>query len=239
MIIALVSQKGGVGKSALARLIAVEYANAGWQVKIADLDTGQGSTTKWKSRRDQKGFKPEIPVEKYATAERAIRDSEAFDLMVLDGPAFAEKGGLKMSEAADLVIIPTGYSLDDMEPQVETAKDLEASGVSPEKIFFIFCRADGSTSEDTAARRYLQRAGMNVLKNIFPERPSVRQGHNNGLAASEVSHKTVRDKIIPLAAEIANLVVTNQPDTEKATKQTDTTAEPTEERKGNQTWATA
>ena len=63
MIVSLISQKGGVGKSALSRLIAVEYARAGLSVKVADLDTGQGSTTKWKSRRDQQGVRPEIPVE--------------------------------------------------------------------------------------------------------------------------------------------------------------------------------
>ena len=73
MIISLISQKGGVGKSALSRLIAVEYAKAGWSVKIGDLDTGQGSTANWKARRDQNGIDPEIPVEKYATV--APRDS--------------------------------------------------------------------------------------------------------------------------------------------------------------------
>ena len=62
MIISLISQKGGVGKSALSRLIAVEYAKAGWAVKIGDLDTGQGSTAKWKARRDQNGIAPEIPL---------------------------------------------------------------------------------------------------------------------------------------------------------------------------------
>jgi len=38
LVIAVVSQKGGVGKSTCARLIAREYAQAGWNVKIADLD---------------------------------------------------------------------------------------------------------------------------------------------------------------------------------------------------------
>jgi cellulose biosynthesis protein BcsQ len=45
-IISLVSQKGGVGKSAVARLLAVEFARAGWSVKIADLDTMQGTATR-------------------------------------------------------------------------------------------------------------------------------------------------------------------------------------------------
>jgi len=30
MVISLISQKGGVGKSALARLLAVEFMRAGW-----------------------------------------------------------------------------------------------------------------------------------------------------------------------------------------------------------------
>jgi chromosome partitioning protein len=56
MIISLISQKGGVGKSTLARLLAVEIAKAGWRVKIADLDPAQGTATKWKARRDVAGL---------------------------------------------------------------------------------------------------------------------------------------------------------------------------------------
>ena len=206
MIISMVSQKGGVGKSTVARMIAVELVANGWSVKIADLDVGQGTSVKWKTRRDQKGITPEIPVEKYATVERAIKDAELFDLMIVDGPAFAEKGGVRMASASDLVIMPTGYSLDDIEPQIAAAFDLIEAGIDTEKIQFVFCRADGSKSEDQAARNLLKRAGLMVLDNIFPERTSIRQAMNNGMAGSEVSHNSVRKKITPLASEIANLV---------------------------------
>lgn len=206
MIISLISQKGGVGKSALSRLIAVEYANSGWQVKIGDLDKNQGSTTKWKTRRDANEIEPEIAVEKYATVERAIRDAAQYDMMILDGPAFAEAGGKTMAEASDLVIMPTGYSLDDLEPQVETAYDLEAVGIDPSKIIFVFCRADGSESEDKAARDYLKRARMNVIKPVFPERASIRQAHNEGRAASEVGHMTLKTKALAVAQAIANVI---------------------------------
>lgn len=206
MIISLISQKGGVGKSALSRLIAVEYANSGWQVKIGDLDKLQGSTTAWKTRRDQHSIEPEIAVEKYATVERAIRDSTQYDLMVLDGPAFAEAGGKTMAEASDLVIMPTGYALDDLEPQVQTAYDLEAAGIDPAKIVFVFCRADGSQSEDKAARDYLKRARLNVIKPVFPERASIRQAHNDGRAASEVGHQSLKTKALAVAQAIANVI---------------------------------
>ena len=53
VLLALISQKGGVSKSTLARLIAREYANAGWNVKIADLDVSQGTSFHWQGRRLQ------------------------------------------------------------------------------------------------------------------------------------------------------------------------------------------
>ena len=204
MIISLISQKGGVGKSALSRLIAVEYAKAGWSVKIGDLDTGQGSTAKWKARRDQHGIEPEIPVEKYATVERAVKDAEHYDLMVLDGPAFAERRGLSMARESELIIMPTGYSLDDMEPQIETAYELEENGVNSDHIVFVFCRTEGSVSEDAAARAYLKKARVNILDPVFLERPSIRQAHNMGKAASEVSFPSIKSKILLLAQAVAD-----------------------------------
>lgn len=44
IILGVVSQKGGVGKSTIARLIARELASQDWQVKIADLDISQATS---------------------------------------------------------------------------------------------------------------------------------------------------------------------------------------------------
>ena len=133
MIISLISQKGGVGKSAVARLLAVEFTKAGWNVKIADLDPAQGTSAKWKARRDRAGIQPEIAVEKFRTLDRALKEAERFDLVILDGPAHAEQGGRTMARASDLVLMPTCYGLDDMEAQVEAAYELEQSGVDAAK----------------------------------------------------------------------------------------------------------
>ena len=186
-IIGLISQKGGVGKSALARLLAVEFIRAGWSVKIADLDTMQGTVTKWKTRRDQAKVQPEVPVEKFGTVERALREAERYDLLLLDGPAHAEKGGLNMAKKAQLVLMPTCYGLDDLEAQVEAAYELEENGIDRNKIWFVFSRTSGSQAEDLSARAYLERAKINVFEPVLPELPSIRQGHNGGKAASEIS----------------------------------------------------
>lgn len=204
MIISLISQKGGVGKSALARLLAVEIAKAGWAVKIADLDPAQGTSTKWKARRDVAGLQPDVAVEKFRTVDRALKEADRFDLMILDGPAHAEQGGRTMAHASDLVILPTGYSLDDMEPQIEAAYELEESGIDPARILLVFCRAKGSQAEDRAARSYIRKARLNILTPIFPELASIRQGHAEGRAASEVPFPKVQDKVIEVAQAIVN-----------------------------------
>ena len=205
-IISLISQKGGVGKSGIARLLAVEFARAGWTVKIADLDTMQGSATRWKPRRDAAQLLPEIPVEKFATVERALREAEKYDLLIIDGPAHAEKGGLGMARKSQLILMPTCYGLDDLEAQVEAAYELEANGIDRGRIWFIFARTTGSPNEEQAAREYLKRADINVLEPLLGEQPCIRQAHNAGKAASEVSFSVVRERAIALALAVATKV---------------------------------
>ena len=206
MIISLISQKGGVGKSGIARLLAVEFVRAGWSVKIADLDTMQGTATKWKARRDRAGISPEIPVEKFATVERAVREAERFDLIIIDGPAHAEQGGRSMARASDLIIMPTCYGLDDLEAQVEAAYELEEATIDRNRIWFVFSRTSGSAAEDQAAREYLQRAKINFFEPVLPELPSIRQGHNGGKAASEISFPVIRERAVALAVAVATQV---------------------------------
>jgi len=216
-IISLVSQKGGVGKSGIARLLAVEFARAGWSVKIADLDTMQGTSTKWKIRRDAAKLEPEIPVEKFGTVERAMREAEKYDLLIIDGPAHAEKGGLAMARKSKLILMPTCYGLDDLEAQVEAAYELEVNGIDRNNIWFVFARTTGSPNEEQAAREYLQRADINMLEPLFAEQPCIRQAHNAGKAASEVSFPIVRERAVALALAVAtkvNAVAGDKPVTE-------------------------
>jgi chromosome partitioning protein len=203
-IISLVSQKGGVGKSGIARLLAVEFVRAGWTVKIADLDTMQGTATKWKVRRDQAKVRPEIPVEKFATIERALREADKFDLLLIDGPAHAEKGGLSMAKKSKLILMPTCYGLDDLDAQIEAAYELEDNGIERNRIWFVFSRTSGSTNEEQTAREYLKRSQINALEPVFAELPSIRQAHSGGKAASEVSFPAARERAMALAVAIAS-----------------------------------
>lgn len=136
LIIGMVSQKGGVGKSTLARLVAREYALAGWTVKIADLDVTQGTSFNWQSRRLQAGIEPAIPVERFGAVEQALKVAEHYDLVILDGPPHSTAGTLKIAQSSLLTVLPTGLSLDDLEPSVLLAHELRKRGATSSKITF-------------------------------------------------------------------------------------------------------
>jgi chromosome partitioning protein len=91
-----------------------------------------------------------------------------------------------------------------MEAQVEAAYELEQNGVQSGKIWFVFCRAKGSDAEDRAARDYLHKAKINVLEPIMQELPSIRQGHNEGRAASEIPFPSVQERVVALAQAVVD-----------------------------------
>jgi chromosome partitioning protein len=51
VVVGLVSQKGGTGKSTLARALGAVVAHAGLKVRIADLDPQQHTVLEWERTR--------------------------------------------------------------------------------------------------------------------------------------------------------------------------------------------
>lgn len=204
LIIGIVSQKGGVGKSSLARLIAREYANAGWNVKIADLDIAQGTSFSWQARRLQNGIAPVIPVERFGAVEQALKIGNQYDLVILDGPPHSSKQTLKIAESANLVILPTGLSLDDLEPGVLLAHELIKKGVPRRKIVFALCRVGESEGEMTEARSYIDEAGYTVLKGELPEKTAYRRASDEGKALTETRFPSLNERADALAQSVVD-----------------------------------
>lgn len=202
MIVGVISQKGGVGKSTVGRLIAREYAAAGWNVKIADLDIQQGTSFSWQARRLQNGWEPAIQVERFGTVSQALSVANHYDLMVLDGPPHATAGTRQIAEASDLLILPTGLALDDLEPSVLLAHELTKSGIRPEKLAFAFCRIGDSDAELDEARNYVQQAGYFLLEGCLPDKVGYRRASDEGRAPTETRFASLNARAEALAQSI-------------------------------------
>ena len=189
-VIALASQKGGVSKSTISRALAVEAARAGLSVKIGDLDASQRSTTEWHADREAAGIEPAIATQVYRSAAAAITDADkitGLDLLVLDGPARADAETLAIAKVSDLVVLPTGASLDDLRPAVRVANGLVTKGIPQKRILFVLSRI-GTDAEAEAARSYLIDGGYLVAVGYVPERPAYRAAQNVGHAITEVRY---------------------------------------------------
>lgn len=204
IFLGVVSQKGGVGKSTLARLIAREYANAGWNVKIADLDVAQGTSYNWQARRLQFDLTPVIPVERFGTVEQALKIGSQYDLVILDGPPHSTAGTHKIAEASEIVILPTGLSLDDLEPSVLLAHELVKKGTPRLKIAFALCRVGESEAEISEARSYVEQAGYTILKGEIPEKTAYRRASDEGRTLTETRFPSLNQRSDLLAQSIVD-----------------------------------
>jgi chromosome partitioning protein len=211
VMIGMVSQKGGVGKSTLSRLVAREYAAAGWEVKIADLDVSQGTSTDWKQRREQRGLEPEVAVEPFRTVGQALKVASLYDLLVFDGPPYSMAGTLEIGRASNLLVLPTGLSLDDLKPTVLLGHELVEAGIDRDRIVVALCRVGDRENEIEEARGYIRKAGYVCLKASLPEKTGYRRASDDGRAVSEVSFPTLRERAEDLAQSIIDRVAELQP----------------------------
>jgi chromosome partitioning protein len=191
-IVAFVSQKGGVGKSTLARALMREAVASGLTAKLADLDTQQGTPVNWNLRRLNAKLTPEISVEAFSTAAKALEIADQYDLLVIDGPARASQGTLAIAERADLVVQPTGPALDDLLPAVRTFHELVEKGIPRTRLAFALTRI-GTPTEETEARDYLQQAGYTVLDGALMERPAYRKAQNGGRSITETRYQNLNE----------------------------------------------
>lgn len=184
-VIAFVSQKGGVGKSTLARALAREAAAGGLAVLVGDLDVQQLTTLHWANRRAEAGITPPVNVKSFPTVREALKAEEGVDLLILDGPARASGDTLEIARHSALVVVPSSPSVDDLRPTVELLLDLAGQGIPKSRMAVALVKVS-TDAEEAAARAYVEAAKFDVLPGSILERAAYRQAMNGGFALTEV-----------------------------------------------------
>jgi len=204
-VVALVSQKGGVGKSALARTLARDAAAAGLVVKLADLDVQQGTCLDWSRDRNAAGVEPSVSVESFRSAAAALATRDKVDLLILDGPARTSQATLEIARVADVVVQPSGPSADDLRPVVRTWRELVTAGIATKRLA-VALNCVGSDAEEADARAFLERAEIEPLKQALPERVAFRQALNSGRAMTETRYPALNSMASSLVQDIISKV---------------------------------
>jgi chromosome partitioning protein len=125
--VAILSQKGGTGKTTLTLHLAVAAERAGSAAAVIDLDP-QASAAGWKdSRTGETPVVVSVPASRLPQAIEAAREGGAA-LSLIDTAPHASDAALAAAEASDLVLIPCRAGILDLRAIGTTARAIKLAG---------------------------------------------------------------------------------------------------------------
>jgi len=180
-IIAIAMQKGGVGKSTLARSLAVAATRDGLSVLILDMDAQQ-SVSQWAERRDA-----DMPVVVFSTEnelpKRLDQAKGAADLVIIDTPPARSTEAPAAVEAADLVLIPT---TPDVEPLEQMPRTLRLCRGFSRPVYAVVNMANPTgPAEVVQTREVIEAMGAQAAPVVLHRRKAHRDASASGLTVQE------------------------------------------------------
>jgi len=200
-IVAVTINKGGVGKTTIAKNLGTAAAAAGLTVLILDMDTQQNADA-WGKRRRQHQPERQLPLVQFTT-ERDLPEVLAraraaeCDLVLIDTPPGRSTEAPAAVEAANFVLIPFWLETDAFEGLKKTA-DLARRLGTPSAAVLNFATPN-SRSHEEAARDVLKALEVPMSPVVLHRYEAHRNANPNGLTAYEAEPESRP------AAEIAAL----------------------------------
>lgn len=194
--VALLAQKGGVGKSTIVRSLAVQAHTAGKLAGIVDADP-QATTSSWYLRRQETGKRGagkggEAPtvasVSTPAMLRQAVADAreDGFEWLFIDTPAGVSELPATAATLADLILIPCVPSVDDMDAMAPTVKLVRSSG---NPAFFLVNRGRSKNINDECAVALTSAYGLPAVNTHISTRLPISDAAVEGLVLSELDGK--------------------------------------------------
>lgn len=128
MIVGLLNQKGGVGKTTLAVNLAASFSRDGSRVLLIDADP-QGSALDWAAARDGEPLFSVVGFPRPTVHKDIAQLGQGYEHIVIDGPPRVTDLARSAIMAADVVLIPVQPSPYDIWAADEVVKLIEEARV--------------------------------------------------------------------------------------------------------------
>jgi chromosome partitioning protein len=180
-IIAVMSQKGGAGKTTLAVHLAVEAHRRKLSVEIIDTDPQQSAGVWSRARGGESPIVTHVQPTRLGPALDQ-RASAGVDLVIVDTAPHAGPDAVDVAKLANRVLIPVRPGVFDLAAARQTIEIVREAGVDS---MLVLSACPHRAPEVPMAREALALSGLSVAETQIGDRRSFSRAIQTGRAVSE------------------------------------------------------
>lgn len=180
--IAVISEKGGVGKTTISLDLAVAASRKGNLAAVIDIDP-QSTASRWTDRRKEET--PWVVPTHAARLGAAVKQAQAqgVEFLVIDTPPHSSMEALEAARQADIVLVPVEPHVFALDTVAKAGDLLKLAGNA--LAYVLINKAPVQGTESAAAVTFLTEQGFKVCPVILHLRAAHRHASNVGQVAAE------------------------------------------------------